>query len=29
MALVQLEPQRERKPAWLREKMPCGVTYFE
>ena len=29
MALVQLEPRPERKPSWLRVKMPSGETYFE
>ena len=29
MALVQLEPRPQRKPAWLRVKMPSGSTYFE
>lgn len=29
MALVQLEPRPQRKPPWLRVKMPAGETYFE
>jgi lipoic acid synthetase len=29
MTLVQLEPRPQRKPAWLRVKMPSGSTYFE
>jgi lipoic acid synthetase len=29
MALVQLEPHPQRKPPWLRVKMPSGNTYFE
>jgi lipoic acid synthetase len=29
MALVQLDPRPQRKPAWLRVKMPSGSTYFE
>ena len=28
MALVQLEAQPQRKPPWLRVKMPSGSTYF-
>lgn len=29
MALTQLEPRPQRKPEWLRVKMPAGITYFE
>ncbi len=29
MALVQLEARPQRKPPWLRVKMPAGSTYFE
>ena len=29
MALLQLDPLSQRKPSWLRVKMPAGETFFE